>query len=147
MYRVREGRLQVFLAHPGGPFFARKDDGHWTIPKGEPDTDEDLLDAAKREFREEIGIVSIGPFIPLTPVTQKGGKLVHAWAFAGDYEDGKAIVSNTFSIEWPPRSGRQVEFPEMDRAQFFDVPLAMQKVKAAQATLIEELERIVVKDR
>jgi predicted NUDIX family NTP pyrophosphohydrolase len=86
MYRSQMGQLQVFLAHPGGPFYARKDEGHWTIPKGEPDPDEELLNAAKREFEEETGIVPTGPFIPLTPVKQKGGKIVHAWAFEGDWE-------------------------------------------------------------
>jgi predicted NUDIX family NTP pyrophosphohydrolase len=145
MYRFRNGRMQVFLAHPGGPFFARKDDGFWTIPRGEPDADEDLLEAAIREFREETGLNPTGPYIPLKPVKQKGGKLVHAWAFEGDYEEGKPIFSNTFTIEWPPRSGRQVEFPEMDRAEFFDVPTAKRKVKAAQAGFIVELEGLVAK--
>jgi predicted NUDIX family NTP pyrophosphohydrolase len=140
MYRFQNGSLEVFLAHPGGPFYARKDDGYWTIPKGEPDADEDLLDAAKREFEEETGIVPTGPLMPLTPVKQKGGKVVHAWAFEGDYEG--TIVSNTFSMEWPPKSGRQAEFPEIDRAEFFDVTLAKRKVKAAQDALIDELERV-----
>jgi predicted NUDIX family NTP pyrophosphohydrolase len=142
MYRVRDGGLQVFLAHPGGPFFIRKDDGAWTIPKGEPDPEEDLLDAAKREFEEETGIVPKGPFVPLTSVKQKGGKIVHAWAFEGDY-DGKPIVSNTFTMEWPPKSGRQAEFPEIDRAEFFDVSVAKRKVKAAQDSLIDELEQVL----
>jgi predicted NUDIX family NTP pyrophosphohydrolase len=143
MYRIREGRLEVFLAHPGGPFFTRKDEGYWTIPKGEPDPDEDLLEAAKREFHEETGIVPAGPFILLSPVKQKGGKLVHAWAFEGDFEQGKPIVSNMFSMEWPPKSGRLMEFPEIDRAEFFDVPVAKRKVKPAQDALIDELEGIV----
>ena len=137
MYRVQHGKLQVFLAHPGGPFYARKDDGSWTIPKGEPDPEEDLLKAAKREFEEETGIAPNGPFIPLTPVKQKGGKIVHAWAFAGDWEG--TIVGNTFTMEWPPGSGKQAEFPEIDRAEFFDVPAAKRKVKAAQDALIDEL--------
>ena len=145
MYRFRDGQLQVFLAHPGGPFFARKDDGFWTIPKGEADPDEDLLEAAIREFQEETGLKPSGPYIPLKPVKQKGGKLVHAWAFEGDYEEGKPLVSNTFTIEWPPRSGRQVEFPEMDRAEFFDALMARRKVKAAQTGFIVELERLVAK--
>jgi len=143
MYRFPDGKLQVFLAHPGGPFYARKDEGHWTIPKGEPDPDADLPEAAKREFQEETGIKPTVPFIPLTPIKQKGGKVVHAWAFEGDLADGHAIVSNTFSLEWPPKTGRQMEFPEVDRADFFDVTVAKRKVKAAQAALIEELERIV----
>src|SRR4051794_24680543 len=144
MYRIREGRLQVFLAHPGGPFYARKDDGAWTIPKGEPDPGEDLLEAAQREFAEETGIVPAGPYIPLTPVRQKGGKVVHAWAFAGDW-DGTAVVSNTFTMEWPPGSGRRGEFPEIDRAEFFDVAVAKRKAKAAQDALIDELEWVVAR--
>src|SRR3954467_4901677 len=115
MYRCRDDKLQVLLAQPGGPFFKRKDEGSWTIPKGEPDPDEDLLEAAKREFEEETGIVPNRPFIPLTPVKQKGGKVVHAWAFEGDYDEGMPIVSNTFTLEWPPGSGQQMEFPEVDR--------------------------------
>jgi predicted NUDIX family NTP pyrophosphohydrolase len=144
MYRMRDGQLQVFLAHPGSPFYARKDDGYWTIPKGEPDSDEDLLRAAQREFEEETGIVPKGPFIPLTPIKQKGGKIVHAWAFEGDGE-GKAIVSNTFTMEWPPGSKEKAEFPEIDRAEFFAVTTAKRKVKAAQASLIDELERVIAR--
>ena len=142
MYRFRDGKLQVFLAHPGGPFYTRKDDGAWSIPKGEPDPDEALLDAAMREFEEETGIKPAGPFVPLTPIKQKGGKRVHAWAFEGDW-DGTAIVSNSFAMEWPPKSGRQAEFPEIDRAEFFDVPVAKRKAKGAQVALIEELEHVV----
>jgi predicted NUDIX family NTP pyrophosphohydrolase len=145
MYRIRDDQLQVFLAHPGGPLYARKDDGFWTIPKGEPDPHEDLLEAAKREFEEETGIVPKGPFIPLSPVTQKGGKVVHAWAFEDDFADFRAIVSNSFSMEWPPKTGRQLQFPEVDRAEFFDSDMAKRKVKAAQAALIEDLERVVAK--
>jgi predicted NUDIX family NTP pyrophosphohydrolase len=139
MYRIQDGTLQVLLAHPGGPFFKKKNDGAWTIPKGEPEPSEDLLAAAQREFQEEIGVAPTGPFTALTPVTQKGGKIVHAWAFEGDC-DPSAITSNTFSIEWPLKSGRQMEFPEIDRAAFFDVEAAKRKIKAAQAALIEELE-------
>jgi predicted NUDIX family NTP pyrophosphohydrolase len=142
MYRIQEGELQVLLAHPGGPFFKNKDEGAWTIPKGEIDQGEDLLEAAKREFKEEIGVTPTGPFIALTPITQKGGKIVHAWAFKGDC-DPAAIVSNTFRIEWPPRSGRLTDFPEIDRAEFFDVAAAIRKIKAAQAPLIDELQGVV----
>jgi predicted NUDIX family NTP pyrophosphohydrolase len=142
MYRFRDGRLQVFLAHPGGPYFKHKDEGAWTIPKGEPEPDEELLETAKRESQEETGIVPAGPFVPLKRITQKGGKHVHAWAFAGDC-DGKVIVSNTFKMEWPPGSGRQAEFPEVDRAEFFDVETAKRKVKLAQDALIEELQMIL----
>jgi predicted NUDIX family NTP pyrophosphohydrolase len=109
MYRFHDGKLQVLLAHPGGPYFKNKDDGAWSIPKGEIEAGEDLLEAAQREFKEEIGVVPSGPFIALTPITQKGGKIVHAWAFEGDC-DPSASVSNTFTMEWPPKSGRQMEF-------------------------------------
>ncbi len=138
MYRLREGQLQVLLAHPGGPLFKNKDDDAWTIPKGEMDADEDLLETAKREFEEETGIRPTGPFTALTPIKQKGGKIVHAWAFEGDCDPG-AIVSNTFTLEWPPRSGRLMEFPEIDRADFFDVAAASRKIKAAQMALINQL--------
>lgn len=143
MYRIQDGKLQVLLAHPGGPLFQNKDDGVWTIPKGEIEPGENMLEAAKREFKEETGITPTGPFIELTPIKQKGGKIVHAWAFKGDC-DTSAIVSNTFTIEWPPKSGRQMEFPEMDRADFFDVAAAGQKIKAAQMPLVEECEQIVL---
>ncbi len=142
MYRIKDGALQVLLAHPGGPYFAKKDDGAWTIPKGEPDGDEDLLLAAQREFKEETGITAFGPFIPLRPIKQKGGKVVHAWAFAGDC-DPEAITSNTFTLEWPPKSGKQREFPEIDRAEWFDLAAARTKIKAGQDGLIEELAGIL----
>ena len=144
MYRMKDGKLQVLLAHPGGPLFKNKDDDSWTIPKGEVEPDEDLLETAKREFEEETGITPKGPFVALTPIKQKGGKIVHAWAFEGDC-DPKAIVSNTFTMEWPPKSGRQMEFPEIDRAEFFDVAAAKRKIKGAQAALIEEFERVLAK--
>lgn len=139
MYRIHDGQVQVLLAHPGGPFFKNKDDGAWSIPKGEPEPDEELLEAAKREFKEEVGITPSGPFIALTPVKQTGGKIVHAWAFLGD-GDTAGCVSNTFTMEWPPKSGRQMEFPEIDRSDFFDVGTAKRKINPAQVALIEELE-------
>jgi predicted NUDIX family NTP pyrophosphohydrolase len=142
MYRVQAGKLQMLLAHPGCPFFRIKDDGAWSIPKGEVETAEDLLETAKREFKEETGVTPKGPFIALSPTKQKGGKIVHAWAFKGDC-DPTAIVSNSFTMEWPPRSGRQVEFPEIDRADFFDVAVARRKIKAGQEALIEELAGMV----
>jgi predicted NUDIX family NTP pyrophosphohydrolase len=145
MYRTHSGNLQVLLAHPGGPFFKNKDDGSWTVPKGEVEEGEDLLSTAQREFKEETGIAPNGPFIQLMPIKQKGGKIVHAWGFEGDF-DPRTIVSNTFKLEWPPKSGRLVEFPEIDRAEFFGVPAAKQKLKAAQIPLIEELEAIVMGD-
>ena len=142
MYRIKDGAIQVLLAHPGGPFFRNKDDGAWSIPKGEIEPGEDLLLTAQREFEEETGVRPTGPFIPLAPIQQKGGKIVHAWAFEGDC-DPAAIKSNTFTMEWPPKSGRQVEFPEIDRAEFFDLGMARKKIKAGQEGLIEELEAIV----
>jgi predicted NUDIX family NTP pyrophosphohydrolase len=142
MYRIREGKFQVLLAHPGGPLFKNKDDDTWTIPKGELDPGEDMLEAAQREFEEETGIKPNGPFTALTPIKQKGGKMVHAWAFQGDCDPTK-IVSNNFTMEWPPKSGRQMEFPEIDRADFFDMELAAKKIKAAQMPLVEECQQIV----
>jgi predicted NUDIX family NTP pyrophosphohydrolase len=142
MYRRAGGELQVLLAHPGGPFFRNKDEGAWSIPKGEVGPGEDLLVAAVREFGEEIGVVPTGPFLALTPVKQRGGKLVHAWAFEGDC-DPSSISCNTVTIEWPPRSGRHEAFPEVDRAGFFGPDEARRKVNAGQFPLIDELERIV----
>jgi predicted NUDIX family NTP pyrophosphohydrolase len=141
MYRIKDGVLQVLLAHPGGPYFANKDEGAWTIPKGEPDADEDLLLTAQREFEEETGIKPMGPFVPLKPIKQKGGKIVHAWAFEGDC-DPADIKSNTFTMESPPKSGRQQEFPEIDRAEFFDLAIARTKIKAGQEGLLDELDAL-----
>lgn len=142
MYRIHCGSIQVLLAHPGGPFFRNKDEGAWSIPKGEIEPDEDLLEAAQREFKEETGFKPSGPFTALAPVRQKGGKIVHAWAFEGDC-DPDAFVGNTFTIEWPPKSGRQVEFPEIDKAEFFDLDVARTKINSAQVSLIDEIERLV----
>ena len=139
MYRVREGRIEVLLAHPGGPYFVHKDDGAWSIPKGEPDRDEDLLATAQREFEEETGVKPSGRYVPLHPIQQKGGKIVHAWAFEGDC-DSRALVSNTFTMEWPPHSGRRQEFPEIDRAEFFELAAARKKIKAGQEALLDEIE-------
>ena len=141
MVRARQGRLEVLLAHPGGPLFAKKDEGAWTIPKGELEEGEDELEAARREFEEETGVRPEGPFAKLAPVRQKGGKLVHAWACRGDC-DPTAIRSNTFTLEWPPRSGRQREFPEIDRADFFPLEEARRKLNPAQAPWIDEIERL-----
>ena len=141
MYRIRRETVQVLLAHPGGPLFRSKDDGAWSIPKGEAEPGEDLLTAARREFEEETGVRPSGPFIPLKPIKQKGGKIVHAWAFEGDC-DPATIKSNSFTMEWPPRSGRESEFPEIDRAEFFDLETAKTKIKAAQVPLLEELAGI-----
>jgi predicted NUDIX family NTP pyrophosphohydrolase len=143
MYRIRGGRLEVFLAHPGGPFFTKKDDGHWSIPKGETDPGEDLLAAAVREFKEETGIQPAGEFVELGSVKQKGGKIVHAWAFAGDWDETRPLQSNTFEIEWPPRSGRKQSFPEIDRVAFFPIPEAKRKLKEAQHPFLDRLQSVL----
>ena len=144
MYRIKDEAIQVLLAHPGGPYFVNKDEGDWSIPKGEPGPDEDLFLTAQREFEEETGLKPTEPFVPLKPVKQKGGKIVHAWAFEGDC-DPAAIHSNTFGMEWPPGSGQQMEFPEIDRAEFFDLETARRKIKSGQVGLIDELETILNK--
>jgi predicted NUDIX family NTP pyrophosphohydrolase len=138
MYRIKDGVVEVLLVHPGGPFFRNKDDGAWSIPKGEPEPGEELLLTAQREFEEETGAKPIGPFLPLQPIQQKGGKIVHAWAFPGDC-DPTSVTCNTFTMEWPPHSGHQREFPEFDRAEFFDRETAKRKIKSGQERLIEEL--------
>jgi len=138
LYRIRDDNVEVLLVHPGGPFFRNKDAGSWSIPKGETDDDEDLLAVARRELEEETGLKPAGPFVPLKPIKQKGGKIVHAWACAGDC-DPSQLKSNTFTLEWPPRSGKLQEFPEVDRAEFFDLATAKLKINSAQAALLEEL--------
>jgi len=145
MYRWCNSALEVFLVHPGGPYWAKKDLGAWSIPKGECAEDEDRRDAAKREFQEETGFLPEGNFIALTPIKQPGGKLVHAWAFKGDC-DAEAIVSNTFSIEWPPRSGKRQAFPEVDRAEWFTIDAAKKKILKGQVGFLEELERMLEHD-
>lgn len=142
VYRFTSGALEVFLVHPGGPFWARRDQGSWSIPKGELDEGAGLLETAKREFREETGVPIGGEFIELTPLRQAGGKLVHAWAVSGEI-DPSCVKSNTFSMEWPPRSGKQQQFPEVDRAQWFAMPEAYEKLLAGQRGFLEELERKV----
>lgn len=131
--------LEVLLAHPGGPFWAKKDDGVWTIPKGLVEADADLLATARREFAEETNLTAAGAFIALAPVKQKSGKVVHAWAVEADL-DLTAFASNVFEIEWPPRSGRRKGFPEIDRIAFFAMPLAMTKIIPYQQPLLLELE-------
>jgi len=142
LYRYLSNQLQVFLVHPGGPFFKNKDAGAWSIPKGEFLDDEEPLPAAKREFLEETGQLVDGLFIKLSPVKLKSGKMVHAWAVEGDI-DHNTVTSNVFEIEWPPRSGKMATFPEVDRAAWFDVDEALVKVNAAQVKLIEELSLIL----
>jgi len=126
------------LVHPGGPFWKNKNAGAWTIPKGEIAPGEDALATAKREFEEELGLKAEGSFIELKPIKQKGGKVVRAWAFEGDCDPGQ-VKSNTFTMEWPPRSGKMTEFPEVDRAEFFNLEKAKEKINEAQIPLLEEL--------
>lgn len=142
MYRTKHGPLEVFLAHPGGPFFAHKDDGHWTIPKGKIKPEEELLGTAIREFQEEVGI-QIDPssrFLELGSIRQKGGKIVHAWAVEHDCDDSVPFQSGTYTLEWPMGSGRMQSFPEVDRARFFSIKQARQKLKETQLPLLDRLE-------
>jgi predicted NUDIX family NTP pyrophosphohydrolase len=142
LFRRRASALEVLLVHPGGPFWAKKDQGAWSIPKGEYEPGEDPLVAARREFAEETGIVPEGDFVTLKPLRQAGGKLVHAFALEGDC-DPEAIRSNTFVMEWPPRSGRRQEFSEVDRAGWFTLEEAQRKLLAGQVPLIQELARLL----
>jgi predicted NUDIX family NTP pyrophosphohydrolase len=138
LYRFIESKLQVMLVHPGGPFWAKKDDGAWSIPKGIYEKDEDPLAAAKREFREETGREVDGMFIDLGEVKQPSRKIVHAWALKHDFDTSK-IVSNLFSLEWPPKSGSIQQFPEADRAQWFEVQEAREKILRGQRAFLERL--------
>jgi predicted NUDIX family NTP pyrophosphohydrolase len=139
MFRKEKGGLEVLLVHPGGPFFRNKDDGAWTTPKGEVSDGEDLRTRARIEFEEELGFPPSGDLIELGCVKQKGGKTVRAWAFEGDLPDHFKLTSNTFEIEWPPQSGRRQTFPEIDRAEFFSIAEAKQKINAAQVAFLERL--------
>lgn len=136
LYRRRDGRLEVFLVHPGGPFWAKKDLGSWSLPKGEPAEGEELLDTAKRELAEETGFTAEGEFHPLPPLRQPGGKIIHAWAIEGDC-DPAALRSNTFELEWPPRSGRRQTFPEVDRGEWFSLDEARRRILAGQAPFLD----------
>ena len=143
LYRNINNQLEVFLVHPGGPFFKNKDEGAWSIPKGEFMPDEDPLLAAKREFFEETGKqLTNEDAIQLSPIKQKSGKTVHAWAIAGDI-DPAALVSNMFEIEWPPRSGKQASFAEVDRGEWFTVGVAKTKINPAQFLLVTELQSML----
>ena len=135
----RRQELEVLLAHPGGPFWAKKDDGAWTIPKGLVEAGADLLATAQREFNEETNLRADGPFIALSPAKQKNGKLVHAWAFEADLDLG-SFASKTFEMEWPPRSQRRQSFPEIDRIAYFALPVAMTKLIEYQRPFLRELE-------
>jgi predicted NUDIX family NTP pyrophosphohydrolase len=142
MYRRGDAGLAVLLVHPGGPFWAKKDLGAWSIPKGEHAADEEPLAAARREFTEETGAQARGEFVPLGEVKQPGGKYVTAWAVEGDF-DPAALVSGTFEMEWPPRSGRKRSFPEVDRADWFSLDEARRKILTGQRPLIDRLERML----
>jgi predicted NUDIX family NTP pyrophosphohydrolase len=142
LYRQTRGELEVFLVHPGGPFFAKKDEGAWTIPKGEFTDDEAPLDAAKREFEEETSFAVDGEFRELQPRRLKSGKLVHAWAVEGDV-DAAAMHSNEFELEWPPRSGKRISVPEADRGGWFSVEEGMRRINPAQAGFIQELVQLL----
>jgi len=146
MFRRRNNELEVLLAHPGGPFFARKDHGAWTIPKGEAAPGEDLLTRAQIEFEEEVGFrpKTLRGWIELGSIKQKGGKIVHGWAFEGDLPEPFEVKSNLFEMEWPPRSGKLKEFPEIDRAEFFTEEIARQKMKAAQIPFLDRLRAAVL---
>ncbi len=137
MCRLKHSGPEFFLLHPGGPFFVRKDSGVWSIPKGLPEAGETLLDAAQREFFEETGMRPRPPFLELGQIRQKGGKVVHAWAFEGEWDSSMKISSNTFTLEWPPRSGRTVEFPEMDKAQWYTYEEAVVKINPGQIPLLD----------
>jgi predicted NUDIX family NTP pyrophosphohydrolase len=143
MFRQRAGSLEVFLVHPGGPYFRNKDEGAWTIPKGQIESGEQPLDAARREFVEETGLTPEGPYLPLAPIKQKGGKTVVGWAFRGDCPDSVTIHPNKFTLEWPPRSGRMREFPEIDFAAFFTLADARRKLNPAQVAFLDELLQLV----
>jgi predicted NUDIX family NTP pyrophosphohydrolase len=139
VHRRRDGALEVLLVHPGGPFWARRDEGAWSIPKGEYDPGQEPLDAARREFEEELGSPPPdGPFDELGEVRQKSGKRVRAWAVEGDL-DATAAHSNTFELEWPPRSGRMIEVPEIDRAEWFELEEARRRINPAQVELFDRL--------
>jgi predicted NUDIX family NTP pyrophosphohydrolase len=138
VYRVRPGTLEFLLVHPGGPFWKNKDLGVWSIPKGEIGPGEEPLECARREVNEELGFTPQGTFQALKPIAQKSGKRVHAWAVEADF-DVTSFQSNTFTLEWPPRSGQRQQFPEVDRAEYFELELAKRKINPAQVPFLEEL--------
>ena len=142
LYRIRSSLPEVFLVHPGGPFWANKDAGAWSLPKGEFDEGADALEAARREFFEETGSPVEGTLVALTPLKQRSGKLVYAWMVEGDLE-AACLRSNMFSMEWPPRSGKQTEFPEVDKGAWFGLPEAREKILAGQRSFLDEMEKIL----
>jgi predicted NUDIX family NTP pyrophosphohydrolase len=142
MYRVRSGNVEVFLVHPGGPFWAQKDAGAWTVPKGEYSAEEEAFAAAQREFHEETSFVAEGPFLALGEIQQKGGKIVIAWAFEGDCNPSD-LQSNTCVIEWPPRSKREMVIPEVDRGDWFTEDEARERIREEQRTFLSRLNELV----
>jgi predicted NUDIX family NTP pyrophosphohydrolase len=142
LYKTVNNTLRILLAHPGGPFWAKKNAGAWTIPKGEIGEQEEKLEAARREFFEETGQNVSGRFIELSPLKQKGGKVIHAWALMHDLDETK-VTSNTFEMEWPPRSGKMREFPEIDRVGWFTVEEAFEKILPGQKGFISELQELL----
>jgi len=139
IYRRHEGRIEVFLVHPGGPFWENKDLGAWSIPKGEFAAGEDPLEVARRELHEETGLSVEGEFVPLEPIRQRGGKIVHAWLIEADFEPGE-VQSNTFTIEWPRGSGKMTTFAEVDRADWFSLDSARDKILGSQRPLLDQLQ-------
>jgi predicted NUDIX family NTP pyrophosphohydrolase len=139
LYRVHKHVFEVMLVHPGGPFWKNKDDGAWSIPKGEYEEGEDPLDAAKREIKEETGIIVSGEFLKLTPLKQKSGKIIYAWALQQD-ADVSQIMSNSFELEWPPKSGQKILIPEIDKAEWFSLENATKKIIPGQIPFLQELE-------
>lgn len=145
MFRRRHGVLEVFIAHPGGPWFPHRDFDVWTIPKGEIEPNEEPLAAAVREFREEVGLESHPPYYELGSIKQRGGKTVHAWGFEGDWDEQQPIRSNSMQVEWPPGSGRMTTWPEIDKAAFFTIAAAREKMKLAQHPLLDRLMTALAK--
>jgi len=142
IYRRRDAHIEVFLVHPGGPFWQNKDLGAWSIPKGEFTPDEDPLAVAQRELREETGLSVDGPFVELEPIRQRGGKIVHAWIVKADFDSGD-VKSNTFLLEWPRGSGKMATFPEVDRAEWFSLDEAREKILTSQRPLLDRLHSIL----
>jgi len=140
MVRTTNGDREYLLVHPGGPYFAKKDTGFWTIPKGLPEEGEDLLATAQREFFEETGIVPAPPYYSVGSVRQKSGKIVHAWAFEGEWDPATGIQCNHFTLEWPPRSGKQASFPEVDKAQWMSYAEAVGKIIPEQRPFLERMK-------
>lgn len=146
MCRTADDELQFFLVHPGGPFYVKKNEGVWSIPKGLPEDNEDILETAQREFFEETGIKPKGPYYPLGTVKQKSGKIVHAWAFRGEWTSDQGIMSNIFKIEWPPRSKKFIDVPEVDRAEWMPYDQACKMIHPHQVPFLTKAKKIFQPD-